>query len=63
MAASLSGQMIIFETVVACLYGFIYTRHFPGAVELASIILRVGGVLWSARRHQVPVVKLDQPSC
>lgn len=63
MAASLSGQMIVFETVFACLYGFIYTRHFPGVVELASIVLLVGGVLWSARRHQVPGVKLDQPSC
>ncbi|MFK3796946.1 MULTISPECIES: DMT family transporter [unclassified Pseudomonas] len=63
MAASLSGQMIVFETVFACVYGFIYTRHFPGFVEVASILLLVGGVVWSARRHQVPVVKLDQPRC
>lgn len=45
MAASLSGQMIVFETVFACVYGFIYAKHFPGFVEVASILLLVGGVV------------------
>jgi drug/metabolite transporter (DMT)-like permease len=61
MASSLSGQLIVMETLFACVYGFIYTRHFPGLMELLSISLLVGGVVWAASRHRVPAVKL--PTC
>lgn len=52
MATSLSGQMIVFETLFACVYGFVYGQRAPGLMELASIALLVGGVVWAARRHQ-----------
>lgn len=52
MASSLSGQMIVFETLFACVYGFVYGQRAPGLMELVSIALLVGGVVWAARRHQ-----------
>lgn len=61
VASSLSGQLIVIETLFACVYGFIYTQRFPGVMELLSISLLVGGVVWSARRHQAPTVKV--PAC
>jgi drug/metabolite transporter (DMT)-like permease len=61
VASSLSGQLIVIETLFACVYGFIYTQRFPGIMELVSISLLVGGVVWAARRHQVPTVKV--PAC
>jgi drug/metabolite transporter (DMT)-like permease len=62
MATSLSGQMIVFETMFACLYGFLYAQRLPGLMELASICLLVGGVVWAARRHRLPPVKLQSPA-
>jgi drug/metabolite transporter (DMT)-like permease len=63
MATSLGGQMIVFETLFACVYGFIYSQRFPDLTEVLAIALLVGGVVWAAQRHQVPVVKLEQPLC
>jgi drug/metabolite transporter (DMT)-like permease len=63
MAASLSGQMIVFETLFACVYGFLYAQRLPSVLELVSISLLVGGVVWAARRHRVPNVKLESPAC
>jgi len=63
MAASLSGQMIVFETLFACVYGFLYAQRLPSVLELVSISLLVGGVVWAARRHRVPNVKLERPAC
>ncbi|WP_455923677.1 DMT family transporter [Pseudomonas putida] len=53
MPASLSGQMIVFETLFACVYGFVFHQRVPGAMEVVSIGLLVGGVVWAARRHRV----------
>lgn len=53
MATSLSGQMIVFETLFACVYGFLFGQRLPGLMELTSIALLVCGVVWSAKRHQI----------
>lgn len=45
------GQMIVFETIFALLYGFLWESRMPTAVELAAIISLVGGVLWCAKQH------------
>ena len=63
MAASLSAQLIVFETLFACVYGFFYAQRLPSVIELVSISLLVGGVVWAARRHRVPSVKLHTPAC
>ncbi len=48
---TLSGQLILFETLFALLYGFIYKQQWPRALEAAAIVLLVAGVLWSVRVH------------
>ncbi|NIF54504.1 DMT family transporter [Burkholderia sp. Ax-1724] len=48
---TLSGQMIVFETLFALLYAFIYDQRLPRPLELAAILLLVAGVCWSVRRH------------
>ena len=50
---TLSGQMIIFETLFALLYGFIWEQRLPRPLELMAIAALVIGVSWSARLHQV----------
>jgi drug/metabolite transporter (DMT)-like permease len=48
---TLSGQLILFETLFALLYGFIYKQQMPRALELAAVVLLVVGVVWSVRIH------------
>jgi drug/metabolite transporter (DMT)-like permease len=49
---SLSGQLIVFETLFALLYGFLHERRWPRGLETAAIVLMLIGVLWSVRLHQ-----------
>ncbi|WP_040787030.1 DMT family transporter [Massilia niastensis] len=53
---TLAGQLILFETLFALLYGFVYRGHGPRALELAAIALLVAGVTWSVRLHATPAV-------
>lgn len=48
---TLSGQLILFETLFALLYGFIYAHRYPRPLEIAAITLLTCGVLWSVRVH------------
>jgi drug/metabolite transporter (DMT)-like permease len=48
---TLSGQLILFETLFALLYGFIYHQRLPRGLEIAAIVLLTAGVLWSVRVH------------
>lgn len=48
---TLSGQLILFETLFALLYGFIYKQQWPRMLEGAAILLLAAGVLWSVRVH------------
>ena len=48
---TLSGQMIVFETLFALIYGFVYAQRLPRALEIAAIVLLVAGVSWSVRQH------------
>ncbi|HJV41440.1 DMT family transporter [Caulobacter sp.] len=49
---SLSGQLIVFETLFALLYGFLHEGRWPRSLETAAIVLMLAGVLWSVRLHQ-----------
>ncbi|QNR95990.1 DMT family transporter [Stenotrophomonas sp. 169] len=51
---TLTGQMIVFETLFALLYGFGWQRRWPTALELAAIACLVTGVLWCAHAHRTP---------
>lgn len=48
---TLSGQLILFETLFALLYGFIYKQQLPRPLETAAIVLLIAGVCWSVRVH------------
>lgn len=48
---TLTGQLILFETLFALLYGFIYRGSGPRLLEAAAIVLLVLGVAWSVRLH------------
>jgi drug/metabolite transporter (DMT)-like permease len=48
---TLSGQMIVFETLFALLYAFIYDHRLPRPLECAAIVLLVAGVSGSVRLH------------
>jgi len=48
---TLSGQMIVFETLFALLYGFVYDGRAPRLLEIAAIALLIVGVSWSVQLH------------
>ena len=48
---TLSGQLIVFETVFALLYAFVYEGRWPHGLEVLAALLLVGGVGLAARRH------------
>lgn len=48
---TLSGQLILFETLFALLYGFIHVQQLPRPLEVAAIVLLIAGVVWSVRVH------------
>jgi len=48
---TLSGQMIVFETLFALAYGFVYNGRWPRTLEIAAIALLIVGVGWSVRLH------------
>ncbi|KAF0812868.1 Inner membrane protein YtfF [Andreprevotia sp. IGB-42] len=48
---TLGGQMIIFETVFALLYGFLHEGRLPRPLEIAAIVLLLGGVAASSWVH------------
>ena len=49
---SLSGQLIVFETLFALLYGFLHEGRWPRPLESTAIVLMLAGVLWSVRLHR-----------
>ncbi len=48
---TLGGQLIVFETLFALLYGFIYLQRLPTMMEIVAILLLIGGVCWTVQRH------------
>ncbi|EOF7791008.1 DMT family transporter, partial [Klebsiella pneumoniae] len=53
LPVSLTGQMVVFETLFALLYGFIYSQRIPDLQETAAILLLLGGVLVTVHYHQL----------
>jgi len=49
---SLSGQLIVFETLFALLYGFLHEGRWPRLLEGLAIALMLAGVLWSVSLHR-----------
>ena len=49
---SLMGQMIVFETIFAAFYGFVWEARWPSGAEIAALALLVGGVIACAAAHR-----------
>ena len=49
---SLMGQMIVFETIFAALYGFLWEARWPSGFEAAALALLVAGVISCASAHR-----------
>ncbi len=58
---TLSGQMLVFETLFALLYGFAWAQRWPTVLEILATFLLVIGVSLSARRHARPAVTSALP--
>jgi hypothetical protein len=54
---TLSGQLILFETLFALLYGFIYKQQLPQPLEIAAMVLLTLGVMWSLRVRWTKIAK------
>ncbi|HBO0985743.1 TPA: DMT family transporter [Pseudomonas aeruginosa] len=53
---TLSGQMVVFETLFALVYGFVYLQRLPTLLEGFAILLLLGGVCAAVARHGKPAV-------
>ncbi|MDY0747387.1 DMT family transporter [Paucibacter sp. R3-3] len=51
---TLVGQMILFETLFALLYGLAWERRLPGGLEVAALTCVVGSVLACLHAHRRP---------
>lgn len=49
---TLMGQMVIFETLFALLYSFLWEDRWPVMTEIAAIAALVGAVFWCTRLHR-----------
>ncbi|AJK46936.1 DMT family transporter [Burkholderia plantarii] len=48
---TLTGQLIVFETVFAMLYGFAFEARLPRPLEAGALLLLLAGVYGAVRRH------------
>lgn len=51
---TLSGQLLLFETLFGLLYGFLYQHQAPRPLELCAIILLIAGMAGSVWLHARP---------
>jgi drug/metabolite transporter (DMT)-like permease len=49
---ALTGQMIVFETIFASLYGYLWEGRWPTPLEALALALLVAGVILCARAHR-----------
>ncbi len=54
LPTSLSGQLIVFETLAALAYAFAWQQRWPAPATLAGIALLVAGVVWALRIKPEP---------
>ena len=62
LPTALAGQLIVFETLAALTYAFIWRGQWPEVITLSGIALLVAGVLWAVRIKPVPVVAEGHPN-
>lgn len=52
LSASLAGQLIVSETVFGLFYGFVWSAHWPAAMQWLACALFVAGILASIKAHR-----------
>lgn len=57
---SMLGQMIVFETLFAFLYGYLWEGRGPTVIEIAAMILMVVSVVWCLRAHRSTAVTVAE---
>lgn len=62
LPTALAGQLIVFETLAALAYAFLWRREWPAPWTLLGIGLLLVGVLWAVRIKPVPVVSEGHPN-
>ena len=53
---SMLGQMIVFETLFAFLYGYLWEGRGPTIIEIVAMILMIVSVVWCLRAHRSSAV-------
>jgi len=48
----MTGQMIVFETLFALLYGFLWEGRWPTMLESVAMVLLVAGVISCSSAHR-----------
>ena len=61
LPTSLVGQMIVFETLAALAYAYVWRGAWPPAGTLLGVACLVAGVLWAVRIKPVPVAAEPSP--
>ena len=51
---TMTGQMVIFETLFALLYAFIWEQRLPSLLEVGAIAALITAVLWCVSSHRMP---------
>jgi drug/metabolite transporter (DMT)-like permease len=49
LPTSLSGQLIVFETLAALAYAFAWNQRTPPPATVAGVVLLIAGVIWALR--------------
>ena len=60
MPLTMLGQMIVFETLFALVYGFLYEGRWPSGIEVVAIVLMVVSVVWCVRAHRPAAVAVAE---
>jgi len=50
---TMTGQLVVFETLFALIYSFGWEGRWPKPLEFAAIAALLGGVWWCASRHRI----------
>lgn len=53
---SMLGQMIVFETLFAFLYGYLWEGRGPTGIEVIAMMLMIVSVIWCVRAHRPAAV-------
>lgn len=61
LPTALAGQLIVFETLAALLYAYLWRGQWPAWPSLAGIVALVAGVWWGVRVRPLPVVAQAHP--